>query len=317
VKGFLAVLFVACLVFAAGCQLGPKVEFVKGVDKVDVLVDGSHFTSYLYGSELTKPVLYPVHTPSGIAVNRSYPLDEMEGESTDHPHHVGIFFTYDEVNGSGFWNNTTSPPQVKHVKFTGIKPGRGKGTLSTLMNWVGADGRVVLSESRDMVFIAEPNEYAIDVDIRLRAVGRKVVFKDTKEGMFAIRVTDWMREDGGTGQYLSSNGDQSPVNDNIWGKRAEWVRVQGQSDGTTVGIAIFNHPSSVNYPTYWHARPYGLFSANPLGRYAFEKKRNPETAKRLNFTLNAGQTAHFVYEGRRTKEQLEERFRVFAKSVKQ
>jgi len=317
VKGFLAVLFVACLVFAAGCQLGPKVEFVKGVDKIDVLVDGNHFTSYLYGSELTKPVLYPVHTPSGIAVNRSYPLNKVEGESTDHPHHVGIFFTYDEVNGSGFWNNTTSPPQVKHLKFTGIKPGPGKGTLSTLMNWVGADGGVVLSESRDMVFIAEPNGYAVDLNIKLRAVGQQVVFEDTKEGMFAIRVADWLREDEGTGQYLSSSGDRSPVNDNIWGKRARWVSLQGQSDGRTVGLAIFNHPDSTNYPTYWHARPYGLFSANPLGQYVFEKKRNPDDAKPFNLTLEPGQVANFrfrvlVYEGSRTGEQLDKEFDEYA-----
>jgi hypothetical protein len=117
---------------------------------------------------------------------------------------------------------------------------------------------------------------------------------------------------------LSSNGDESPVNKNIWGKRARWVRLQGEKDGKTIGIAIFNHPTSVNYPTYWHARPYGLFSANPLGQYDFEKKRNPKSAKPLNFTLKAGKTAHFrflmlIYEGIRTEEQLKQRFRNFAK----
>ena len=46
-------------------------------------------------------------------------------------------------------------------------------------------------------------------------------------------------------------------------------------------IAIFDHPGNVNYPTYWHARGYGLFAANPLGRYAIGDKtsglqRNPD-----------------------------------------
>jgi len=317
-----ASLIIGLLAFAGGCQLGPKVEFVRGDRKIDVMVGGEHFTSYRYEDTLTKPVLYPVRSPSGIEVNRSYPLAKVEGESNDHPHHVGVFFTYDRVNDDGFWNNATSPPQVKHIKVTKMKSGAGKGKLSTAMHWVSTSGQTLLEENRDMVFTAGEDEYVIDLSINLTALDTKVVFEDTKEGMFAIRVADWLREDEGTGKYLNSNGDESPVNENIWGKRAQWVRLQGEKNGKTIGTAIFNHPASVNYPTYWHARPYGLFSANPLGQYDFEKKRNPETAKPLNFTLEAGGTAHFrflmlIYEGERTKEQLEERFKVFAKSVKQ
>lgn len=317
-----ASLIIGLLAFAGGCQLGPKVEFVKGDRKIDVMVGGEHFTSYRYEDTLTKPVLCPVKTPSGIVVNRSYPLAKVEGESDDHPHHVGVFFTYDRVNDDGFWNNATSPPQVKHIKVAKMKGGASKGKLSTAMHWVSTSGQALLEENRDMVFIAGEDEYVIDFSINLTALDTKVVFKDTKEGMFAIRVADWLREDEGSGRYLSSNGDESPVNENIWGKRAQWVRLQGEKDGKTIGIAIFNHPASVNYPTYWHARPYGLFSANPLGQYDFEKKRNPKSAKPLNFTLKASETAHFrflmlIYEGERTKEQLEKRFKVFAKSVKQ
>jgi len=326
-------LIVGLLVFAGGCQLGPKVEFVKGDNKIHVMIGGRHFTSYLYGCEnyklvkgadkhdqgfLAKPVLFPVRTPSGIAVNRGYPLLEVESEEKDHPHQVGIFFACDGVNDNGFWNNATSSPRIRHTKVTKMKGGTGKGKLSTVMHWVGTNGQTLLEENRDMIFIAGEDEYVIDFGINLTALDTKVVFEDTKEGMFAIRVADWLREDEGSGQYLSSNGDKSPVNKNIWGKRAQWVRLQGEKDGKTIGIAIFNHPKSVNYPTYWHARPYGLFSANPLGKYDFEKKRNPETAKPLNFTLKPGKTAHFrfrmiIYEGPRSEEQLEQHFRGFRK----
>lgn len=313
--------------------MGPKVAFVRGDNKIDVIIGGEHFTSYLYGGEhyklvkgadkhdkgfLAKPVLFPVNTPSGIAVNRGHPLLEVESEEKDHPHQVGIFFACDNVNGSGFWNNATTSPQIKHVKVTKMKPGAGKGKLSTVMHWVGKSGKTLLEEKRQMIFTAGENEYVIDFDIDLTAQDEKVVFEDTKEGMFAIRVADWLREDDGSGKYLSSNGDESPVNDNIWGKRAQWVRLQGEKDGKTIGIAIFNHPTSVNYPTYWHARPYGLFSANPLGQYDFEKKRNPETAKPLNFTLEPDETGHLgfrivVYEGARSKDEFESYFKNYAK----
>ncbi len=309
-------LIVGLLVFAGGCQVGPRVKFVRGDDKIDVMIGGEHFTSYRYEDTLTKPVLYPVNTPSGIVVNRSYPLAKVEGESDDHPHHAGIFFACDKVNGNGFWNNTTWSPHIKHVKVTKMKGGASKGKLSTVMHWVGKSGKTLLEEKRKMVFIAGENEYVIDFDINLTAQDEKVVFEDTKEGMFAIRVADWLREKGGTGRYLSSNGDETE--ENVWGKRARWVRLQGEKDSKTIGIAIVNHSRSVNYPTYWHARRYGLFSANPLGQYDFERKRNPKSAKPLNFTLEPGETAEFgfrmvVYEGARSKDELEEHFRIFTK----
>lgn len=309
-------LIAGLLAFVAGCQPGPRVEFVKADNKIDVVIGGKPFTSYRYEENLTKPILYPVRSPSGILVNRSYPLAQVEGESTDHPHHTGIFFTYDKVNDDGFWNNTTSPPQIKHTKVTKMKDGYGKGKLSTLMDWIGKSGQVLLEEKRSMVFLAGKDEYAIDFSIDLAAKDKKVVFEDTKEGMFAIRVAHWLKEKGGSGKYLSCNGDETEKN--VWGKRARWVRMQGQKEGKTIGIAILNHPESVNYPTYWHVRGYGLFSANPLGQYVFQKSRGQENPQAFGLTLEPGEVAHFgfrmvIYEGDRMKEQLEQKFKKFAK----
>ncbi|MCJ7693301.1 MAG: PmoA family protein, partial [Sedimentisphaerales bacterium] len=297
-------------------QGGHTVNFVQGENRIDVMVGGKFFTSYRYGDEWTKPVLFPVMSPSGIAVNRGFPLEPVEGESEDHPHHFGVFFTYDEVNEDGFWNNTTSPPQIKHVRVVDMVPGQGSGKLSTVMHWVGKSGEVLLEEKREMVFHAGENEYAVDFNIELTAENEKVVFGDTKEGMFAIRVAEWLKEDGGSGRYLSSEGDREEKN--IWGKRARWVCLEGEKDGRAVGIAIFNHPDSVNYPTYWHARGYGLFSANPLGQYAFEKGRGIKSPEALNLTLEAGESANFrfrivVYEGGKTSEELEGEFEEFVK----
>lgn len=122
----------------------------------------------------------------------------------------------------------------------------------------------------------------------------------------------------GTGRYFSSNGDETAKN--IWGKRARWVALQGIRKRKVIGVAILNHPASINYPTYWHVRNYGLFSANPLGQGDFQRqskyKKNPVQPFRL--TLKQGQKVHFrflvvVYEGTRTTEQMEKRFREFAK----
>jgi hypothetical protein len=96
------------------------------------------------------------------------------------------------------------------------------------------------------------------------------------------------------------------------------VALKAAKDGKDVGVAIFDHPSSVNFPTYWHARSYGLFAANPLGQGVFESAHNPGRAKPLALTLEPGQKAHFqfrilVYDGVRSKSQLDREFKEFAK----
>ncbi|MHC4640556.1 MAG: DUF6807 domain-containing protein [Planctomycetota bacterium] len=317
----------------------PNVRLIQADNKVNVMISGKLFTSYIYGSKLTKPVLVPIRTPSGIEVNRRHPLTEAEGASNDHSHHVGIFFTVDNVNGTEFWRNTSPPPQIKHVKITEITSGVGRGKLSTIMHWIDNDGRVVLEEKRSMIFLTaeHENEYAIDFSMDLTAKDTKVVFDDTEEGMFAIRVSDYLRQGrdklrlefdqplpkesiAGTGFYFSSNGDETAKN--IWGKRARWVALQGIRQQKVVGIAILNHPASINYPTYWHVRDYGLFSANPLGQGDFQRQRPRQYRKNkaipLRLTLEPGETVHFrflviIYEGIRTKEHIEKRFTEFIK----
>ena len=328
-----------CLLAGWAGAAPSTVEFVKGDNRIDVVIAGEPFTSYVYGDDMTKPILVPVRTPSGIEVNRRHPLVKTQGASSDHEHHVGIFFAVDQVNDVNYWKNTSVPPQIRHVEVTQMTGGEGKGTLTTLAHWIDDKRQVVLEERRSMTFLAggHENEYAIDFSIDLTARNDQVIFEDIEEGMFAIRVSDYLRETdasaslqegeplpkeslAGTGRYFSSNGDETAKN--IWGKRARWVALQGVREGKAVGVAIFNHPESINYPTYWHVRNYGLFSANPLGQADFQKGQPKQYRKNkiipLRLTLEKDETAHFrflviIYEGIRTHEQMEERFQEFTK----
>jgi hypothetical protein len=64
-------------------------------------------------------------------------------------------------------------------------------------------------------------------------------------------------------------------------------QVQGNNNVT---VAIFDHPSNPGYPAYWHARGYGLFAVNPLGRKVFSNGK-----EELNLTLQPGQSVTFRY----------------------
>ena len=332
-RPILVILTASTLMLTATAAAGPKVELSPTTGAIDVLIDGRPFTSYIHevnpakpmaaeGVLLTKPVLYPLRTPSGIVVTRRWPFEKIDGERQDHPHHIGLYFTYDQINGSNFWNNSRQPlPAIRHVRADVTTDAQGNPALATLMNWVGKDNHVLLAEKRLTSFIPGRDQHIIDIDIELEAIAEQVEFGDTKEGMFAIRLAQWLTENTdsryqlGTGAYLSCNGDEKEQG--VWGKRAEWVRIQGKTNGKTVGIAILNHPTSTNYPTYWHARGYGAFSANPLGQYAFQRSRNVDNPKPFHLTLKKGETAPFkfrviLYEGPRTKEQLDNEFKTYA-----
>ncbi|MHC4117310.1 MAG: DUF6807 domain-containing protein [Planctomycetota bacterium] len=310
-----------------------NVAFSPAPGAVNVLIDGKPFTSYIHkidpakpmaaeGVLLTKPVLYPLSAPSGIVVTRGWPFERIEGEKQDHPHHIGLFFTYDQINGSNFWNNSESPlPAIEHIRAEVTTDADGNPALATVMHWVGKDNELLLAERRVTSFIPADDQHIIDIDIELKAVAEKVSFGDTKEGMFAIRLAQWLTENTdsryqlGTGSYLSCNGDEKEKG--VWSKRAKWVRIQGNKNGKTVGIAILNHPTSTNYPTYWHSRGYGAFSANPLGQYAFQRSRRVEDPEPFNLTLEKGQTAPFrfrviIYDGPRTAQQLDREFKTYA-----
>ena len=303
-----------------------KVEFKQHENKIDVLVDGKMFTSYLWkidptepmyakDCQLAKPVLFPVYSPSGEMMVRGYPFKNIEGESRDHPHHMGIYFTVD-VNQDYFWGNSKADrPKIQHIKVTNMKSEKSSAVLTTVSHWIDGGGKAILEENRQMTFIAsEKNQYEIDFDITLKALDKKVVITDTKEGMMAVRVAPWLRENDGTGEYLNSQGQKKEAG--VWGRRAKWMRLQGTKDNTTRGILFFDHPQSTNYPTFWHARGYGCFTANPLGQGAFEKSRKVPNAENLNLTLLPGQQAAFkyrmvFYDGPITADQIEKQYKQY------
>jgi hypothetical protein len=68
------------------------------------------------------------------------------------------------------------------------------------------------------------------------------------------------------------------------------MKFDGSIGNEEISVVICDHPENPNYPTYWHARGYGLFSANPLGVKDFTKGLDS-----LNFVIPAGQSANFRY----------------------
>ena len=170
---------------------------VKEADRrVDVLVDGKPFTSYIWPTTLKKPVLYPLRTSAGTVVTRGFPLEPRPGERVDHPHHVGLWLNHGDVNGFDFWNNSDAIPAKDAAKYGTIvhraiksaKSGADKGELQVTEDWTTPDGKTLLREDTTYVFRAGAGLRSIDRITTLTALDQKVTFHDSKEGMIGMRV---------------------------------------------------------------------------------------------------------------------------------
>src|SRR5438874_6304272 len=188
----------SCLVLAAALPLCAQVKITRHSDRISVDIDGKPFTEMFVGADTTKPYLHPLRAASGKIVTRAYPMDIVEGESKDHPHHRGLWFSHGDVNGIDFWASEASQQTGKKGKIVlkrvgELKSGKKSGSIAATFDWIDPQGEVLLNESRTMVFYSNPTLRIIDFDINLRAA-EKVTFGDTKEGTFAIRLAAGLEE---------------------------------------------------------------------------------------------------------------------------
>lgn len=274
-------------------------------------VDGAPFTTLHLDRRV--PVLYPLVGPTGQPLTRGYPLEDKPNEAKDHPHHESMWFAHGSVNGLDFWHDKAVKvvPNGKSAAFQ-----RGDDvSISRGFLWKGKQGETVLVESRRYNFHAQEAARIIDVKLALTAHEADVVFGDTKEGTFALRVRPELRLKGdvAAGSIRSSAGHEDG---DCWGKRAKWMHYFGDVEGRHVGIAIFDHEDNLRHPTWWHARDYGLVAANPFGIHDFERK----PAGTGDYTLKKGETLTLNYrvllhEGPRSKEQLDASYASYLETV--
>ncbi|MFN5375252.1 MAG: beta-propeller fold lactonase family protein [Chitinophagaceae bacterium] len=286
----------------------PKVVLVKDKlhPQVKVSINGKHFTNFFFPDTIAKPVLYPIKAPNGIIITRGFPVTPIPGEPTDHPHHLGLWMNFGDVNGLDFWNNSFAIPEnekqkygtIRFIKILEQKNGE-TGKLSYAANWNNPTGNTLLEETTALEFKEINGVWVIDRTTTLLAK-TAVQFKDNKEGLLGLRMAHELQiptietkkftdangietvikatsDSIANGNYLNSNGLKG---DAVWGKKANWCMAYGKIKSDSISVLILDHPYNENFPTPWHARGYGLFAANPMGSNVFNQK-NPTYNKEL------------------------------------
>jgi hypothetical protein len=307
---------------SSGAQKGVVVKADEAAHRVDVTIDGTPFTSYLWDTNQRKPVLYPLIAPDGTTVTRGYPFAMRPGERVDHPHHAGLWFNYGNANGFDFWNNSDAIPVAQRPKYgtithdhiVSVKSGKDAGELIVESTWTTGAGDKILVQTTRYVFrrttVGGAPARGVDLTVTLKALS-PVVFHDDKEGLLGLRVAHFLEsptEKGGvfmdaqgnptqvaaadpagaTGVYRTSEGK---TGDAAWGTRGAWCLLSGTtSDGKAETIAILDNKANPGYPAYWHARGNGLFGVNPLGAHIFDPK-----VPAMNYSIATGDSATFKY----------------------
>ncbi len=280
--------------------------------------------TYYTDASWAKPFLWPLIAQNGVAVTRAWPIEPMALGSRDHIHQKSAWFAHGEVTlESGgdkpkpldFW--AEMPGHGKIVLTHAELPPRGQ-PLTATYDWQGPGGQKILAESRSIALYDVAAGRLLVFEIDLRAAYGPVVFGDTKEGAFAVRVRDQLRvgDKGKTNpKSRITNADGKEGEKECWGYPSNWCDYSGEIDGKAAGIAIFDDPT--NRPrSCWHVREYGLMAANPFGR---QKSGFPAMHGRTD-VVRLGKDEHlrlrygiYLHDGNATAGNVAEAFERFAK----
>jgi len=288
------ILFLLILVNISLVAQNATVRFIEvpAKQKVDVFINNTPFTAFLYADSLKKQILFPIYTASGKTITRGFPINPQPDEQTDHPHQVGLWFNFGDVEGLDFWNNSNAIPesaQCKYgtIRFKGIvEKDEANGRLVAQSEWVDCNNTALLEEKTTFIFSGRTQYRIIIRKSVLTAVNHDILFTENKEGMFGLRMAKELEETG-TGVYTNMLGNKGG---DVWGKRSPWVALSGQNEGGEVSVVIIDHPQNLNYPGWSHARGYGLFATNSLGGREFDKNTDE-----VKFVLHKGENVTFQY----------------------
>jgi hypothetical protein len=271
------------LAVAAPALSAAEFSVEKEADGIVIKIDGKLFTKYVTGDKVgNKPYFYPVIGPTGKGMTRAYPMEDVKGEAQDHPHHRSFYFGHQFINDFDTWHEElTLKERAKGdaAKLAELKKKLGatahretitaeakgdRAILKVTSDYLDAEGGRMAEDVRTFTFhVAADGSRVVDADITFTGAAESVTFSDAKDAGFSLRVAHSMSVDAKEGgRIVNSNGDLDQA---AWGKRAAWCDFNGPVGGEKLGIAVLNHPGSFRHPTPWHARGYGLFTANPFG----------------------------------------------------
>ena len=192
------------------------------------------------------------------------------------PHHRGVFFGLDKVNGGNYWQGALDVGQIISQGPSFVREnGQYKITETTAeivdrCIWQRETEEPVIEDQRRFVVkVLDDRRYILDTEFVLMAL-KEVTVEQTNHGLFGVRCAPDLAPTGG-GILESSEGAQGQKN--TGGKPARWMAFYGRRaklrEEIVEGIAVFC-PSKAPHPAFrdcpWFTRDYGNISPTPMDR---------------------------------------------------
>jgi len=333
----------------------PAAKLVKINDgDIRVFLGSDFFAEYRADYKGT-PIVWPICGPNKALVTRAWPMiDDINVDAEtdevmktiyknaivserngvkDHPHHRSFWFNHGAVNNGDFWGGT--PSIIRQTQLVSATEEDQTVKIVTENRWFHDKlQRDVCRDVRTIVFGALPefpNVRFIDFSVVVFALEDNVIFGDTKEGSFGIRVPS---PTALTSKKISPNwggsilDDSGAKDEDVWSRKSNWVDYTGPVERflegdelekefakddkagdfplDKMGIAVLNGPNSLNAIPWRHVRDYGLFASNPFGQHDFEPNVPHADGSRK---LNKGESMSFcfrvlIHDGNMTAEEI-------------
>lgn len=222
----------------------------KQDEMIIVRIDNEIFTCYRFGDGQKYPYLFPVNGPeSGLSVTTE--------SSLPYPHHRSLWFGCDKVNGGNYWQEGNDRGQIVSKGPKILKNNKNQIHITDECLWKQPESEPIVSDIRDII-ISAPSEdiRIIDFEITLYAL-TEITISKTNHSLFSARVHPSLSvKEGGT--LINAEGNSGEME--TAGVQSSWIDYSGERYGITEGLAIFDSPKNIWYPSKWFTRDYGFIS---------------------------------------------------------
>ena len=289
-KVILALILLCTAAWCADETAKPAVTVKQSDGRIDVNVADQPFAAYVYKDEkIPRPYWTAVHAPNGVQVTRNHPPVEGQDDTDHDTMHPGIWQAFGDLGGADFWRNKA---QVKHQGFV-VEPNAGPDyALFTVENAYVDGEKLIAREMCRYTLRVDELGYYLLIDSTFFDGTDAFTFGDQEEMGLGVRVATPMAVKNG-GTLLNSEGGKDEAG--VWGKSAAWCDYSGVIDGKPVGITLMPNPANFR-PSWFHARDYGFFAANPFGRNAMTGGEKSAIEVKLGETFEVGYGV-FIHSG--------------------
>ncbi|MDR0535327.1 MAG: PmoA family protein [Puniceicoccales bacterium] len=270
---------------AANASKG-KPKFPKKFVSEDGTPPQAHLTSYSYENQIwfrknnailtayranptqKYPYLYPFTGPrSGRSV--------VTETGSPWPHHRGIFFGCDRVNGGNYWQNSLKDGQILSQGFRLEEISETAAIFTDSALWAKPGQKPILEDRRRYKLqLIDADRHILDAYFELTPLV-DVTIQQTNHGLFGVRCAPDISVAQGEGTLESSTGlkitkadGRDAVLKKVHGQQARWLAFHGKRSGLDVaeGVAVLvpDGLPGVFGNQKWFARDYGNISPMPM-----------------------------------------------------